>query len=106
MSNDNTTLELSSTEGSMQYEGSDQIVWVTPSGRKLLLCWLPADFRGGNDYAVHDDTIAIFSLATGLPVIINFTGTLAELRRLGVIEMGNSLAGASDESLVVHAQTL
>jgi hypothetical protein len=55
---------------------------------------------------VQDDTIAIFSEATGLPVIINFTNTLAELRQLGLIEMGNNLGAASDELFVAHEQTL
>jgi hypothetical protein len=55
---------------------------------------------------VHHDKIALFSRATGLPVIIDFTSTLAELQRLGVIKMGNNLAAASNKSLVVHEQAL
>jgi hypothetical protein len=55
---------------------------------------------------VKNDTIVIFSRATGLPVIIDFTSTLAELRHLGVIVTGNSLAPANDLSLIVHEQAL
>jgi hypothetical protein len=55
---------------------------------------------------VQNDTIVIFSRATGLPVIIDFSSTLAELRDLGIIEMGNNLAPANDSSLMVHEQAL
>jgi hypothetical protein len=55
---------------------------------------------------VEDDRVVIFSRATGLPVIIDFTITLTELQRLGVIKMGGSVAVASDDQLVAHEQTL
>jgi hypothetical protein len=55
---------------------------------------------------VQNDTIAIFSRATGLPVIIDFTSTLAELQHLGVIATENSLAPANDSSLIVHEQAM
>jgi hypothetical protein len=55
---------------------------------------------------VQNDTIVIFSRATGLPVIIDFTSTLAELRDLGVIEMGNSLTPANRSSLIVRERAL
>jgi sugar lactone lactonase YvrE len=55
----------------------------TPSGRRIHLCWLPVDQRS---YASSDynNMIAIGN-RNGAVTIIDFAGTLGNLRKLGLM---------------------
>jgi hypothetical protein len=73
---------------SMEWFTSDNawITWPTEDGSIVQICWLPAELRGISEaYAISVNTgwAAVGSLA-GDVTVIDFSGTLSMLQRLGI----------------------
>jgi hypothetical protein len=64
------------------------LIWRHATGREISLCWLPTE-RRGSTFSVRDYTVAI-GTNTGIVTILDLTGTIALLRKLGVIDQDDT----------------
>jgi hypothetical protein len=64
--------------------GTGWLIWRNTTGREIHLCWLPTE-RRGNRFSVHNNTVVI-GAETGILTILDMTGTIEFLRKLGVID--------------------
>jgi hypothetical protein len=86
---DGSPVQIQASSNVMQWnEETGWLMWGNTAGREISLCWLPIE-RRGHRFSVHNNTVAI-GTGTGIVSILDLTGTIELLQKLGVIDQDDS----------------